>query len=87
MIIKKPASTWNAFVRKLFGYAILGEVACFGITYYFWNRLNRDQELRFYTYQNYNFVVEGYYRIGEQMSGNTEQRDSDLRTWKAQNKI
>ncbi|KAI5710554.1 hypothetical protein M8J76_000675 [Diaphorina citri] len=89
MLVKRPAGTlnWKRYAKRFVGIAIVGELASLGFTYFVWNKLNTDQEVRLYAYKNYKIVLDGYYMIGEKLSGSTEQRDTDLSVWRSQNKI
>lgn len=87
MLLKKPASSKTTFAKKFLGLALIGEVALCGFSYFIWNRLNNDQDVRLYAYHNFRFALEGYYSLGEKLSGTTIQRETDLLTWEAQKKI
>ncbi|KAL1462718.1 hypothetical protein WDU94_014531 [Cyamophila willieti] len=86
MLFKKPAPK-KSIVKRFLGVAVAGELAFAGASFFFWNKLNSDPDSRLYAYKNFKYFLEGYYMIGEKICGNTEQRDSDYRMWKAQNKI
>lgn len=38
-------------------------------------------DFRYYIHQNYPIILEGYYTVGEELSGNDYQRTIDYKTW------
>lgn len=88
MIRKYPKeSVVKTFFIKSAKIIIAAEVLCCVACYGFWRKLNTSQDSRFYFYQNYSWVLEGYYSIGETLSKNSDIRERDLLTWKEQGKI
>lgn len=88
MIRKYPKdSVFKKYFIKGAKVAIAAELLCCAACYGFWRTLNTSQDSRFYFYQNYNWMLEGYYKIGEILSKNSGIRENDLLTWREQGKI
>nr|DAA34641.1 TPA_inf: hypothetical secreted protein 153 [Amblyomma variegatum] len=58
----------------------VAELAAVGACYYYYRRLSRSQEYRFWMYQNFKPGLEAYYKVGA-MFGDNAVRDYDFKTW------
>ncbi|XP_054262315.1 protein CEBPZOS-like isoform X2 [Macrosteles quadrilineatus] len=63
------------------------ELGSLALSYAVWKRLNTNQDFRLYMYKNYNWVLEGYYKTGELISGDNSIRELDQTTWRSSGSI
>lgn len=64
------------------------EVTSFVVSFGIWYKLNHSQDFRLKTYRNCNWLLEAYYKFGEELSAeNKVIRINDLETWKANGEI
>lgn len=56
------------------------------VSYLGWRQLNTNQDLRYYMYKNHNWVLEGYYQVGERLSPSSGIRQLDLDQWASDGK-
>jgi len=81
MITKRPQSDLTRSLKRGFKAILVVEAALLLGSYGFWRRLNTSQDFRYYMHQNFPLLLEGYYTIGESLSGNNHLRMFDLKTW------
>ncbi|XP_029825656.1 uncharacterized protein LOC121834271 [Ixodes scapularis] len=77
--MRKPAlrrSVWGPIVIA----AAIAETAAFGVSYFYYRRLNHSQEYRYWMYQNFKPGLELYYKTGE-ILGDSKVRTYDYSTW------
>lgn len=67
-------------VGPALGVLAVVELAAFGGAYYYYRRLNRSQEYRYWMYQNFKPGLEMYYKCGE-LFGDHKVRLYDYKTW------
>ncbi|CAH3875220.1 unnamed protein product [Pieris brassicae] len=86
MLPNKPKSK----LRRIFGAAaasiIVFEVAGVAVTYGLWYKLNTERDFRLYMYKNYNWIIEGYYSVGETVGG-LKTREQDKKIWENEGKL
>ncbi|CAH2076967.1 unnamed protein product, partial [Iphiclides podalirius] len=86
MLQKKPKSALKRFVTYSLGTIFVAEALGFAVSYGLYYKLNTEREFRYYMHQNYNWVLEGYYRLGEVIGGN-KTRELDYKVWTNEGKI
>uniref|UniRef100_A0A6M2CP27 Putative conserved secreted protein n=1 Tax=Rhipicephalus microplus TaxID=6941 RepID=A0A6M2CP27_RHIMP len=70
----------RGFVGTALAVVAVAEAAAFCGCYYYYRRLNRSQEYRYWMYQNFKPGLEAYYRTGE-VFGDNAIRTYDYKTW------
>ena len=82
--------SFKRFVGRSVSYLILLECACIAGSYIGYRKINHDQEFRYKLYSSeystLNVIVEGYYKLGEQMNSECSIRQLDQDHWKSQGK-
>lgn len=81
MLTKRPKSFFRQYVVKAGKIAIAAELACLALSYFGWRQLNNNQDLRYYLYKNHNWILEGYYQVGEKISSESQIRQFDIESW------
>uniref|UniRef100_A0A023G9B1 Putative secreted protein n=1 Tax=Amblyomma triste TaxID=251400 RepID=A0A023G9B1_AMBTT len=70
----------RTFIGTSLAAVAVAELAAAGVCYYYYRRLNRSQEYRYWMYQNFKPGLEAYYKVGA-MFGDHAVRTYDLKTW------
>ncbi|KAL6257269.1 hypothetical protein P5V15_012196 [Pogonomyrmex californicus] len=81
MIEKRPQSSFIRSVRNATATVLVIEGVLLLGSYVLWRRMNTSQDFRYYMYRNWPFLLEGYYTIGEKLSGYDHLRKFDHKTW------
>ena len=71
---------------RLFKGFLIAEIVGFGGTFFLWNRMNHSQDFRKYMRNNYPYILEGFYSIGEQFDKTYCTRSLDLKQWELEDK-
>lgn len=82
MLHKEPNKLVSSkgIVKKI----VVAEILLALGSYAVWRCMNRSRNCRYYMYQNYPIVLEGYYTICERSCGSREMRLLDLLAWEKQ---
>ncbi|CAG9864563.1 unnamed protein product [Phyllotreta striolata] len=81
MIIKRPNSTFKRwFKRGAVTIIVIDALSCVG-SYFIWRKINTERDFRRYLHDNYPFVLEGYYKIGETIDSQSQIRKIDWEHW------
>lgn len=86
-MLKLPSPQWFKFLKKTATVLFVAESLAFAGSYFLWYKLNTDRDTRHYYHENYPFVLEGYYKVGEFFDSKKEiarTRQLDLAVWSAQ---
>lgn len=73
----KPKRAKYTFLKGF----IYFEISLFLGSYFIWKRMNNSQDFRYYMKNQFPFVLESYYQIGEKIGG-VKTREYDLECWK-----
>ena len=90
--LRKKTDPWSfkRFVGRSVSYLVIAECACLAGSYIGYRKINHDQEFRYKLYSSeystLNVIVEGYYKLGEQMNSECSIRQLDQDHWKSQGK-
>lgn len=84
MITKQPGSGFARTLKGSVKVVLIIEGALFLGSYGLWRCLNTSQDFRYYMRQHFPNILEGYYMLGEQLSGNDHIRTFDYKTWMEQ---
>ncbi|CAH0714704.1 unnamed protein product, partial [Brenthis ino] len=86
MLEKKPKSGFKRILgvtaKTIFVIEALGIAASYGL----WFKLNTERDFRLYMYKNYNWILEGYYKVGETLA-EQKTRELDNQVWTNEGKI
>ncbi|XP_075154121.1 protein CEBPZOS [Haematobia irritans] len=85
MLPKTPKSVFWKFVKGSAKTLFVVEAVCFAASYAVYYRMNTNREFRQYVNQNYPFVLDYYYKLGEVL-GNSNLREIDSTIWRTQQK-
>ncbi|XP_050347364.1 protein CEBPZOS-like isoform X3 [Nymphalis io] len=80
MLEKKPISKFKRVLGLTAATIFVAESIGIAVTYGLWYKLNTEREFRLYMYKNYNWVLEGYYKVGETLGGH-KTRELDTKVW------
>ncbi|VVC88145.1 uncharacterized protein LOC126968022 isoform X2 [Leptidea sinapis] len=86
MLQNKPKSKLKSILKWTAGTIFVVEVTGVAVTYGLWYRLNTERDFRLYMHNNYSWLLEGYYSIGERFGG-LKTREQDKIIWKNEGKI
>ncbi|CAH2232686.1 jg5311 [Pararge aegeria aegeria] len=67
MLEKKPKSGFKRLLGITAATIFVVEAAGFAVSYGLWYKLNSERDFRLYMHKNYNWVLEGYYTLGEKL--------------------
>ncbi|XP_023723828.1 uncharacterized protein LOC111873392 isoform X2 [Cryptotermes secundus] len=90
MLKKSPKPQYFKYVRSGAKALFVLEAVIFATSYGVWYRMNTSRDFRLYMYNNYYWILNGYYRIGESVSSNPvalQAREVDMKIWKQEGKI
>lgn len=90
MLKKNPKPGYLRYVRSGAKVLFVIEAAVFAACYGVWYRMNISRDFRLYMHNNYYWILNGYYKLGESMSSRPEAlqiRELDLKMWKQEGKI
>lgn len=87
MLRKRPTSRLTQQFIRGSKIVIAAELCGIFASYLGWRYLNNNQDLRFHLYQNHNWILESYYKVGETISSSSSVRKYDLDTWHAEGKL
>lgn len=82
MLEKKSRPGYKKVIKNTAKVLFVAEAIAFAITYAGWHRLNTNREFRHYVKENYPSILEGYYQLGERISGDKAIRNHDELIWK-----
>ncbi|CAG9119646.1 hypothetical protein JYU34_008765 [Plutella xylostella] len=85
-MIKEPKPAYKRYLGLTAKAIFLAEAVGVAISYGVWYKLNTSRDFRLYMYKNYNWVVEGYYSLGEKLAEH-KTREHDLKVWTQEGKI
>lgn len=85
MLPKTPKSGFWKLVKSSAKALFVIEVGCFAASYGVYYRMNTNREFRQHINDNYPFVLDYYYKIGE-IVGNSNLREIDATVWRAEDK-
>lgn len=86
MLPKTPKSikrTYWKFVKSSAKVLFVVEVFLFAGSYGVYHRMNTNREFRRYVNENYPFVLDYYYKVGE-VIGNSNLRQIDAARWRSE---
>ena len=88
---RKPVPwSWKNFILRPVKLIILAECAGLAGSYIFYRKINHDPEFRYFLYSSQyatlSNMLEGYYKIGEQLSADCQIRQLDQDNWKKEGK-
>ncbi|KPJ06910.1 hypothetical protein RR48_11409 [Papilio machaon] len=86
MLTKKPKPAYKRFLSYTLGTVFVAETIGIAISYGLYFKLNTDRDFRLYMHKNYNFILEGYYGLGEYIGGH-KTRELDQKVWSSEGKI
>ncbi|CAH1646473.1 unnamed protein product [Spodoptera littoralis] len=86
MLTKSPKPAYKRYITWGLKTALLIEGVGLGLSYALWYKLNTERDFRLYMYRNHNWILEGYYGLGEAITEN-KIRDLDQAVWKNEGKI
>ncbi|XP_045447276.1 uncharacterized protein LOC123655549 [Melitaea cinxia] len=86
MLEKKPKSRLKRVLGLTAATIFVAESIGIAVTYGLWYKLNTERDFRLYMYKNYNWVLEGYYQVGERVGG-LKTRELDTAVWTNEGKI
>nr|XP_034827233.1 protein CEBPZOS [Maniola hyperantus] len=86
MLEKKPRSGFKRLLGVTAATIFVAEAVGFAVSYGLWYKLNSERDFRLYMHKNYNWVLEGYYTIGEKIGGH-KTRELDQKVWTNEGKI
>lgn len=86
MLSKQPKPAYKKFIGATLKTVFLVETVGIAVSFGLWYKLNTEREFRLYMYKNYNWVLEGYYSIGEVIGG-LKTRELDQKVWTNEGKI
>lgn len=80
----RKSNIWN-FVKGSAKTLFVIEAVCFAASYGIYYRMNTNRDFRQYMNENFPYVLNYYYKIGEVL-GNSHLRGIDSAIWTAKNK-
>ncbi|OWR40792.1 hypothetical protein KGM_207657 [Danaus plexippus plexippus] len=86
MLEKKPKSNFKRLLGITGASVFVVEAVGIAVSYGLWYKLNTEREFRLYMHKNYNWVLEGYYVLGEKVGG-LKTRELDYKVWSNEGKI
>ncbi|PZC80953.1 protein CEBPZOS isoform X2 [Helicoverpa armigera] len=86
MLTKSPKPAYKRYITWGIKGALLIEGIGLAASYGLWYKLNTDRDFRLYMFKNHNWVLEGYYGIGEAIA-DQKIRDLDQAIWSNEGKI
>ncbi|GAB1867369.1 hypothetical protein CAJAP_08448 [Camponotus japonicus] len=81
MLIKRPRSNFVLTLKNSAKAILIFEGVLLLGSYGLWRRMNTSQDFRYYMHQYFPNILEGYYIIGEKLSGSNQLRRFDNTTW------
>ena len=82
---KYPRSRGYNFQTFLKGFLAF-EVVAFAGCYFVWNRMNRSRPFRKSMHDNYPYILDGYYSLGEKLDSTNNIRSLDANFWEYEKK-
>jgi hypothetical protein len=82
---KYPRSGGYDFKNFLKGILVL-EVVAFAGCYFVWNRMNKSRPFRKSILDNFPYILEGYYSLGEKFDSTNNIRSLDAKIWECEKK-
>ncbi|RVE51862.1 hypothetical protein evm_003482 [Chilo suppressalis] len=86
MLVKQAKPTYKKFVGTALKTIFIAEALGLAVSYGVWFKLNTERDFRLYMYKNCNWVLEGYYQLGERIADH-KTREQDLKVWTNEGKI
>ncbi|KAI8422754.1 hypothetical protein MSG28_006503 [Choristoneura fumiferana] len=87
MLVKKPQPTsYSKWIGKTLKTVFILEALGIAVSYGVYFKLNTERDFRLYMRQNYNWVLEGYYVLGEKIADH-KTRELDHKVWSSEGKI
>ncbi|XP_041986435.1 protein CEBPZOS [Aricia agestis] len=86
MLEKKPSPSYKRWLGTTAKTIFVAEVVGFAFSYGIWYKLNTERDFRLYMHKNLNWVLEGYYRLGEVIADH-KTRELDKKIWTQEGKI
>ncbi|KAJ8721295.1 hypothetical protein PYW07_002070 [Mythimna separata] len=86
MLTKSPKPAYKRYITWGIKGALLVEGIGLAASYVLWSKLNSDRNFRLYMYKNHNWVLEGYYGLGETIAEN-KIRELDQAVWRNEGQI
>lgn len=84
-MLRSPRKQSGLGTRLFKGFLIV-EIAGFFGAFYLWNRMNRSQDFRKYMRNNYPYILDSFYNIGEKLDQTYCTRNLDLKQWELEDK-
>ncbi|XP_055592881.1 protein CEBPZOS [Uranotaenia lowii] len=86
MLHKNAKPNYRRTVKTIGKYLLAAEAIGCAVTFAGWYRLNTNRDFRHYIRENYPLLLEGYYQVGEYISGDRSIRNHDDNVWNQEQK-
>ncbi|PSN50188.1 hypothetical protein C0J52_06658 [Blattella germanica] len=71
MLKKSPKPQYIRYIKGSAKVLFAVEAVLFAASYGIWYRMNTSRDFRLYMHNNYSWILEGYYKIGETLSSDS----------------
>lgn len=87
MLVKKPQpASYTKWIGKTLKTVFILEALGIAVSYGVYFKLNTERDFRLYMHKNCNWVLEGYYQLGERIADH-KTRELDYKVWTNEGKI